>query len=223
MIMLVINIQRGQFTNVCAIYKLYFDNDSRFYIGSTNDLQERLQAHTRAVNKQKHFNRYFQRLCLKLGIENLKYEILAKCPQEYLLKMEQWFVDKLKPELNLAEIVGRPPVNRKRGYKMSEEAKRNISKAKTGQKIDRSNYTHSEETLQKISNSLKGRVITDEWKQRMKEAKANGGKYSKLTIEQVKEIKSLVGNKTDKEIAELFSCSRATINQIKNNKIWKEV
>jgi len=29
--------------------------------------------------------------------------------------------------------------------------------------------------------------------------------------------------KTDKEIAELFSCSRATVNQIKNNKIWKEV
>lgn len=220
--MLVINIQRGQFTNVCAIYKLYFDNDSRFYIGSTNDLQERLQAHTRAVNKQKHFNRYFQRLCLKLGIENLKYEILAKCPQEYLLKMEQWFIDKLKPELNLAEVVGRPPINRRRGYKMSEEVKQNISKAKTGKKVDRSNYTHSEETLQKISNSLKGRVITDEWKQRMKEAKANGGKYSKLTIEQVKEIKSLVGNKTDKEIAELFSCSRATVNQIKNNKIWKE-
>ena len=50
--MLVINIQRGQFTNVCAIYKLYFDNDSRFYIGSTNDLQERLQAHTRATINQ---------------------------------------------------------------------------------------------------------------------------------------------------------------------------
>lgn len=72
----------------------------------------------------------------------------------------------------------------------------------------------------KISNSLKGRVITDKWKQKMKEAK--GGKYSKLTLEQVKEIKSLVGSKTDKEIAELFSCSRATVNQIKNNKIWKE-
>ena len=221
--MLVANIQRGQYTNVCGIYKLYFDNDSRFYIGSTNDLQERLQAHTRAVNKQKHFNKYFQRLCLKLGIENIKYEILAKCPQEYLLKMEQWFIDKLKPELNLAEKVGRPPINRKRGYKMSEEAKQNISKAKTGQKIDRSNYTHSEETLNKISQSLKGRVITEEWKQKMREAKAKGGKYSKLTIEQVKEIKLLVGTKTDKEISELFSCSRATVNQIKNNKIWKEV
>lgn len=221
--MLVDNIQRGQFTNVCGIYKLYFENDSRFYIGSTNDLQERLQAHTRAVNKQKHFNIYFQRLCLKLGIENLKYEILAKCPQEYLLKMEQWFVDKLKPELNLAEIVGRPPSNRKRGYKMSEEAKLNISKARTGQKVDRSNYTHSQETLDKISKALTGRIVSDETKQKMKESKANGGKYSKFTVEQVAEIKSLVGSKTDKEIAELFSCSRAIINQIKNNKIWKEV
>ncbi len=221
--MLVTNIQRGQFTNICGIYKLYFDNDCRFYIGSTNDLQERLQAHIRAVNKQKHFNKYFQRLCLKLGIENLKYEILAKCPQEYLLKMEQWFIDKLKPELNLAKTVGRPPINRKRGYKMSEKAKQNISKARTGQKIDKTNYTHSEETLNKISQSLKGRVITEEWKQKMREAKANGGKYSKLTIEQVKEIKFLAGSKTDKEIAELFSCSRATVNQIKNNKIWKEL
>lgn len=57
----------------------------------------------------------------------------------------------------------------------------------------------------------------------MREAKAKGGKYSKLTVEQVKEIKSLVGTKTDKEISQLFNCSRATVNQIKNNKIWKEV
>ena len=221
--MFIKNIRRGQFTNVCGIYKLYFDNDDRFYIGSTNDLQERLQAHNRAILKQKHFNRYFQRLCLKLGIENFKFELLIKCPQDYLLKAEQWVVNKLKPELNLAKIVGRPPVNRKRGYKMSEEAKQNISKARTGQKVDRSNYTHSQETLDKMSKALTGRTISDETKQKMKEAKSNGGKYSKLTIEQVKEIKLLVGTKTDKEISELFSCSRASINQIKNNKIWKEL
>ena len=148
---------------------------------------------------------------------------MATCPSEYLLKMEQWCINNLKPELNLAKIVGRPPANRKRGYKMSEETKQNISKARTGQKIDRSNYAHSEETLNKISQSLKGRIITEEWKQKMREAKTNGGKYSKLTVEQVKEIKLLVGTKTDKEISELFNCSRATINQIKNNKIWKEV
>ena len=140
-----------------------------------------------------------------------------------MLKAEQWFINKLKPELNLAKTVGRPPANRKRGYKMSEEAKQNISKARTGQKVDRSNYTHSQETLNKMSKALTGRTMSDETKQKMKEAKANGGKYSKLTIEQVREIKSLVGTKTDKVISELFNCSRATINQIKNNKIWKEI
>jgi DNA invertase Pin-like site-specific DNA recombinase len=74
-----------------------------------------------------------------------------------------------------------------------------------------------------MSKALTGRIVSDETKQKMKESKSNGGKYSKLTVGQVKKIKSLVGSKTDKEIAELFSCSRATINKIKNNKIWKEV
>lgn len=206
-----------------GIYKLYFEDSCKFYIGSSKNISGRFSQHKNEIIKNKHFNKYLQRLCLKLGVHNLKYEILATCPPEYLLKMEQWFIDNLKPELNLAKIVGRPPANRKRGYKMSEEAKQNISRAKTGQKVDRSNYTHSEETLNKISQSLKGRVITEEWKQKMREAKANGGKYSKLTIEQVKEIKLLVGTKIDKEISKLYNCSRATINQIKNNKIWKEV
>ena len=206
-----------------GIYKLYFEDSCKFYIGSSKNISKRFNEHKNRIIQNKHSNKYLQNLCLKLGVDKLKYEILANCPLEYLLKMEQWFINNLKPELNLAEIVGRPPANRKRGYKMSEEAKQNISKARTGQKIDRSNYVHSEETLNKISQSLKGRIITEEWKQKMREAKAKGGKYSKLTVEQVKEIKSLVGTKTDKEISQLFNCSRATVNQIKNNKIWKEV
>ena len=206
-----------------GIYKLYFKDSCKFYIGSSKNIIKRFSEHKNRIIQNKHSNKYLQNLCLKLGVDKLKYEILANCPSEYLLKLEQWFINNLKPELNLAEIVGRPPANRKRGYKMSEEAKQNISKARTGQKIDRSNYVHSEETLNKISQSLKGRVITEAWKQKMREAKANGGKYSKLNVEQVKEIKLLVGTKTDKEISEIFSCSRATINQIKNNKIWKEI
>jgi len=208
---------------ISGIYKLYFEDSCKFYIGSSKNINKRFSEHKNTIINNKHSNKYLQRLCLKTGVDKLKCKILATCPVEYLLKMEQWFIDNLNPELNLAKIVGRPPANRKRGYKMSEETKQNISKARTGQKIDRSNYAHSEETLNKISQSLKGRIITEEWKQKMREAKANGGKYSKLTIEQVKEIKLLVGTRTDKEISDIFNCSRATINQIKNNKIWKEV
>lgn len=221
--MLVNTVKKAEYKDVAAVYKLYFKNDNRFYIGSTNNLQERLQAHCRAIAKQKHFNIYFQRLCIKRGLDNLEFEILAKSPEEYLIKMEQWFINNLKPELNLAEIAGRPPKNRKKGYKTTEETKLKISKSKVGKTVDRNGYKHSKETLEKMSKSLKGRVFSEEWRENMRNAKQNGGKYSKLNIEQVKEIKKLVGTKFDKDIALLFNCSRATINQIKNNKIWKEV
>lgn len=206
-----------------GVYGIFSKVDDRVYIGSATNFDSRKKTHFDKLKSNVHVNKPLQNFVNKYSIKNVEFRILAKCPSEYLLKMEQWFINNLKPELNLAEIVGRPPANRKRGYKMSEEAKQNISKARTGQKIDRSNYVHSEETLNKISQSLKGRIITEEWKQKMREAKAKGGKYSKLTVEQVKEIKSLVGTKTDKEISQLFNCSRATVNQIKNNKIWKEV
>ena len=204
-----------------GVYIISYNNKN--YVGSSSNLKKRIREHFNCLKRNAHPNSRLQRAYNKYGVDVFLYKIVATCPSEYLLKLEQWFINNLKPELNLAEIVGRPPANRKRGYKMSEEAKQNISKARTGQKIDRSNYVHSEETLNKISQSLKGRVITEAWKQKMREAKANGGKYSKLNVEQVKEIKLLVGTKTDKEISEIFNCSRATINQIKNNKIWKEI
>jgi group I intron endonuclease len=221
--MRLIDINRSEYTGLSGIYKLYFDIDNRFYIGSTNDLQERLLTHKRAIEQEKHYNKYLQRLTSKIGIENLKYEVLLYCGEDSLIKNEQYLIDTLKPELNLCEIAGRPPKNRKRGYKMTEEAKKNISNAKTGKKIDRSNYKHSEETLYKMSQSLIGRVVSDETKQKMKDSKKNGGKYSKLNKEQVKEIKLLVNTMFDKEIALMYDVSKATINQIKNNKIWKEV
>ena len=98
--MLIKDIKRSQYTGISGIYKLYFDKDNRFYIGSSNNLQERLQAHIRAINKKNHFNIYFQRLCLKLGLNNLRYEILQECNEEDLLKLEQECIDSLKPEMN---------------------------------------------------------------------------------------------------------------------------
>ena len=221
--MFVKDITRSQYTNVSAIYKLYFNNDDRFYIGSTNNLQERLQAHVRAIDKRKHFNRYLQRLCLKLGVENLKYEIITKCTEDKLLELEQYYIDNLKPELNLCDIAGRPPKNRRKGYKMSEEVKRNISNSKKGKKSNRNGYKHSKETLQKISNKLKGRIVSEETKQKIQLTRDSGRKYSKLTKEQVIEIRKIVFTMFDKDIAVLYNVSRATINQIKNNKIWKNI
>lgn len=45
---------------------------------------------------------------------------------------------------------------------------------------------------------------------------------SKLTVENIKEIRSLINLKTIKELSEKFKISRSHISNIKNNKAWIE-
>lgn len=189
---------------ISGIYKITNIITQDSYIGSSVNVKQRKNKHFSDLNLNKHFSLHLQRSYNKHGKQNFNFEILAKAPKEYLIKLEQWFLDNLKPTFNKREIA-----ESNLGVVFTEEHRRKIGEANKKRII-------SEEQKLKISQSLKGRVITEEWKQKMREAKSNGGKYFKLTIEQVKEIKLLVGTKTDKEISELFNCSRATINQIKN-------
>ena len=69
-----------------GIYKLYFKDSCKFYIGSSKNIIKRFSEHKNRIIQNKHSNKYLQNLCLKLGVDKLKYEILANCPSEYLLK-----------------------------------------------------------------------------------------------------------------------------------------
>ena len=61
----------------------------------------------------------------KYGLDCFKFEILAHCPREYLIKLEQWFLDNLKPSLNIDKRAGS-----RLGSKLSEETKALLSKLK---------------------------------------------------------------------------------------------
>jgi len=58
-----------------------------------------------------------ERALLKYGFSNFSLEILEYCNSEDLLKKEQYYLDTLKPEYNIAEIAGSTL-----GYKHSEES-----------------------------------------------------------------------------------------------------
>lgn len=49
---------------------------------------------------------HLQRSVNKYGFENFRFEILAICPKEYCVKLEQWFLDTLKPTYNIRKIAG---------------------------------------------------------------------------------------------------------------------
>lgn len=86
------------------------------YIGSAVDIKTRWIRHKGDLRRGNHHSLYLQRSFNKYGIELFKFEIIARCPEEYLIKLEQWFINTQKPEYNICKIAGS-----NRGIKYSEE------------------------------------------------------------------------------------------------------
>ena len=83
-----------------GIYKIINIKNNKFYIGSTNNLKRRKKDHFSLLKKNKNHCKILQRAYNKYGEEAFTFEVLAYCPKEYLFKLEQWFVDTLKPQYN---------------------------------------------------------------------------------------------------------------------------
>lgn len=90
-----------------GIYKITNKVNGKFYIGSSNNLNKRWQQHISELNNQKHYNPYLQKSFNKYGIDKFSFDILEiiEC-EELLLKLEQKYMDELKPEYNLCPIAG---------------------------------------------------------------------------------------------------------------------
>jgi hypothetical protein len=84
----------------CGIYKITNIITQDSYIGSSVNVKQRKNKHFSDLNLNKHFSLHLQRSYNKHGKQNFNFEILAKAPKEYLIKLEQWFLDKLKPTFN---------------------------------------------------------------------------------------------------------------------------
>jgi len=69
-------------------------------------------------------NYIISRALIKYGYSNFSVTILEYCDKSYLLKREQYYLDKLNPQYNILKIAGSS-----RGFKHSEETKIKISKS----------------------------------------------------------------------------------------------
>ena len=85
-----------------GIYKITNIVNSKFYIGSTKDLNRRKKDHFRLLKKGINHSIVLQNAVNKYGIENFKFEILVECSENLLFTIEQQLVNELKPEYNIA-------------------------------------------------------------------------------------------------------------------------
>lgn len=133
-----------------GIYKIKNKSNHKIYIGSAKNIFSRWYKHKYLLRKNKHHNKKMQRAWNKYGEDHFIFEIVARCPSEYCIKLEQWFLDNLKPEYNLVKTAGNTL-----GYKMKPSQKKHLYGNKYGL-----GTTRSEETKEKMSAWQRGRKLS---------------------------------------------------------------
>ena len=137
-----------------GIYQIRNVLNNDVYIGSAIDFYQRKKKHFNSLKNNTHHSRHLQNAINKYGIENFVFEKLVACPNEYLLKLEQWFINKINPKYNICITAGSSL-----GLKRSDEAKAKYSIAQTGNKKFLGKK-HSKETKNKFSKIRKGIIPT---------------------------------------------------------------
>lgn len=170
--------------NSC-IYKITNKINGKIYIGQTVNLENRLKEH---FSKQNCTGKKFRNAINKYGKENFEYEVLEWVESDKLNEREQYYLDLYQPFDDKGYNLQRYSEKSNLGAKWSDEVKQKISKGVKEYYKNNDNpfkgRTHTEETKQKMSESLKGRTHTEETKQKMRESniKNNNGEILKQWI-----------------------------------------
>jgi len=150
------------------------------YVGSSVELKRRWNDHRSSLRKGQHHNAHLQSAWNKYGKDAFKFDILEHWEPEFLTSMEQWWMNMLQPEYNMAPVSGNtrgiklgPPSKEHRaklskahtGKKLSDEHKANMSAARKGKRY-LFGYKHTTKTKARIGASQRG-------KKKSKEHRAN--------------------------------------------------
>jgi group I intron endonuclease len=160
------------------------------------------------------------RALLKHGYSNFSLEILEYCKPYKCLEREDYYLKLLNPEYNAAL----DPTETMSGRKHSDESRKKISDAKTGENNHMFGKNHSDETLKKLSDTKKGennpmfgKKHTDETRKKISDAilgqarPIGSGRASQQII--------VFDNKTNQTITYNSICEAAIALNIKQSRI----
>lgn len=82
----------------CGIYKITIERYT--YIGSSNNIANRLRSHRNSLLGKCHHNHTMQNCFNKYGLEALMFEIIEECEESALLQREAYYMETLHPNMN---------------------------------------------------------------------------------------------------------------------------
>jgi group I intron endonuclease len=150
----------------CGLYKIKNKVNSKFYIGSSNNIKRRWkEGHLNKLKKNKHDNQHLQNAWNKYGEDNFSLEIYKSCEPNSLIKEEQKELDVWVGNPLCYNIRRDAKCPTAIGEHRSEEIKRKLSLSQKGKlrwndeqkrqmSIDRKGRKHSIDTKLKMKNRL---------------------------------------------------------------------
>ncbi len=173
-----------------GVYTITNTKNGHRYVGSAVNLTKRWREHRHGLRNETHRNAYLQRAWNKYGEGAFKFETLEQWEPEFLVSMEQWWMNMLQPEYNIAPVAGsslgviRTKEYRAKksvammgkknalGHKCSDETKAKISAANKGNKYS-VGHKQTDEHRAKLSaakmgnKNAEGHEVTEEARARM--------------------------------------------------------
>ena len=132
-----------------GIYQIKNMLNGKCYIGSAVNLQQRWAIHLSILRRNQHYNTHLQRAFDKYGELVFMFSVLEQIEDtEQLIPHEQYYLDALNPEYNIA-----PTAGSSLGVRHTEE----VRIKQTGERNHFYGKHHSVETRAKMSAALAGK------------------------------------------------------------------
>ncbi|GAH42586.1 unnamed protein product, partial [marine sediment metagenome] len=124
-----------------GVYQIKNQVNGKRYIGSSTNLWHRWTQHLNSLRRGQHYNPHLQAAFRKYGEAAFVFQLLEHSSPENLIECEQYYLDMLLPEYNIApnagNCLGRPCSLKTReklskahkGKALSEEHRRKLSMA----------------------------------------------------------------------------------------------
>lgn len=188
-----------------GIYQIRNIKNNKIYIGQSRRIAYRKSQHRRELKDGKHYNQYLQRSFDKYGDEAFVFEVLEYCHEEYLNERERYWIEKKESEYADKGYNAAYAVTQFEHYDKNRRVNKNKRKC--------SKWVYTEEIKKKYQES-----IANYWSREESHINHSLAK-SKIDIETIINIKTLLAEDLDielKEVAERFNVSLNSVSHIRS-------